>query len=143
MIRKRRYITGYKKGDVYNQSIIGFSYSTKNNTPEISLIKGQGREADGLVLAPEEALNYTPTPGFELPVDEIDQTFSGQEAARLSWFEKKCMEANCTWFVDYVKRMAAGENISLEEIQTAYRTHHNGLEMKSNSWVNFDLSDLP
>jgi hypothetical protein len=140
---KERHIVGYKKGDTYNQSIIGFSYSGKNDTPEISLIKGQGRVAEGYVLSPKKALNHTPIPGIEASVDKIDLTFSEKDAAHLSWFEKKCVEANCTWFVDYVKRMAAGEDIPLEEIQSAYRTHNNGHEMKSTSWVYFDLSDLP
>jgi hypothetical protein len=143
MIRKKKYLIGFKKGDFRTQSIIEFSYSTENKKPEIILIKGYGREADGMRLFPEKAFDYIPMSGNETPVDEIDQTFTQKEAAELSWFEKKCVEANCTWFVDYVKRMATGEDIPLEEIQTAYRTHHNGLEMKSTSWQNFDLSDLP
>lgn len=49
------------------------------------------------------------------------------------WFEHRCKEANCEWFVPMVKRMAAGEDVPLAEIQAAY-LQHNGKPMPCGEW---------
>jgi hypothetical protein len=42
------------------------------------------------------------------------------------WFERKCAEAHCSWFVPMVRQMAAGEEVSLEEIRAAFQTPQPG-----------------
>lgn len=61
-------------------------------------------------------------------------TMTNPRLQRPGWFERKCAEAGCSWFVPFVRRMAAGEEIPLEEIQAAYREHNEGKEMPSGTW---------
>lgn len=51
-----------------------------------------------------------------------------------AWFESRCAEAHCSWFVSMVQRMAKGEEVSLEEIRTAFRDNNGGLEMPCGDW---------
>jgi len=60
--------------------------------------------------------------------------YDGGIVEEKDWFENRCKEANCEWFVPMVKRMAAGENVPLEEIQAAY-LKHNGQPMPCGEWA--------
>jgi hypothetical protein len=55
------------------------------------------------------------------------------ELAPPGWFERKCREADCEWFIQMAKRMAEGEHVPLEEIQAAYLAH-NGKSMPCGKW---------
>lgn len=36
-------------------------------------------------------------------------------------FEEQCKELGCSWFVDLVRRMARGEEVSIEDLEVTYR----------------------
>ena len=50
------------------------------------------------------------------------------------WFLRRCAEAKCEWFVPFVERMAAGDEVPIEEIKAAYRIHNEGQDMPCGSW---------
>lgn len=50
-------------------------------------------------------------------------------------FRRKLLERNrAEWFVPMVERMAAGEDVTLDEIEAAYREHNGGKEMPKGTW---------
>ena len=73
----------------------------------------------GPTSTPEEILEHRP---HILSKTSTGKTHYEQEPP--GWFERKCAEANCSWFVPLVKRMAAGEKVPLSEIQAEYRNHN-------------------
>jgi hypothetical protein len=50
------------------------------------------------------------------------------------WFDHFCKQLQCPWFPDLVRRMANGEAVILEELQSNYRTQ-NGREMPTGTWA--------
>lgn len=50
------------------------------------------------------------------------------------WFERRCALLKCSWFHTLVQRMAAGELVTFEEVQQAYRTHNDGRSIPIGTW---------
>jgi len=51
-----------------------------------------------------------------------------------SWFERQCDSLDCSWFLAYVHRLAAGETVAARELQAAYRLHTQGEEIPTGNW---------
>lgn len=98
----------------------------------VSVIIGTGIHAEGPCLPAKEILRFQPTHAVwkELGGERKFEEFIKEAPA---WFERKCRESNCEWFVPIVRRMAAGEPVPLEELQSAYLAH-NGKVMSSAKW---------
>ncbi len=105
-----------------------------NDLPEAVCFQfGLGPGAQGSVLTPKQMLDYCYGHTVWKQVDG-QRRFAGYVKEPPGWFERKCREANCEWFVPPVKRMAAaGEHVALEEIQAAYLAH-NGKPMPCGKW---------
>jgi hypothetical protein len=89
----------------------------------IIILIGEGPVAQSLVTTPIKVLEF-------IYGQTISKAVNGKVVITTvdeppGWFERKCHEANCDWFVPMVKRMAAGEDIPLEEIKTAYQLNNN------------------
>ena len=86
------------------------AYSFADRVPSISLAWGNSpKELDYVEFPPELFL---------------------QGVARRRFLERN----GASWFVPMVERMAAGEKVSLEEIEAAYREHNDGKEMPKGTW---------
>ena len=92
-----------------------------------------GRGGDCTTKPPGRILEHRPHIFHDAMVDGELKTMSIEQEPP-GWFERKCAEAGCSWFVPFVRRMAAGEDVPLEEIQAAYREHNEGREMPSGTW---------
>jgi hypothetical protein len=90
------------------------------------------RDSDTYVLSPAEMLEHRPYVLVGHVMDGIWRT-NRAEREPPGWFERKCREANCEWFVPFVKRMADGEAVPLKEIEAAYLAH-NGKPMPCGKW---------
>jgi hypothetical protein len=99
----------------------------------ISVYIGSGRFDWAKMASPQEILKFRPYHFFDKIVDG-QSVADRMEQEPPGWFERKCREANCEWFVPMVKRMAAGEDVPLEEIQAAY-LKHNGQPMPCGEWA--------
>lgn len=53
----------------------------------------------------------------------------GYEYEPPGWFRRQCEAADCLWFYGLVERMAAGEEIPIEEIKAAYRENNGGKDL--------------
>src|SRR5436190_4919642 len=51
------------------------------------------------------------------------------ESWRTGWIERTCAAANCAWLWPIMLRLAAKEDVPLEEIQGAYAAHNGGENM--------------
>jgi len=98
----------------------------RDDQPRITLFYGTNRcRPQGPCLRPAEMLEWTPHIFHEKPIDG-----KRWEPGSPDWFRHKCAEAGCSWFVSFVERMAAGEDIPIEEIKAAYREHNGGKELE-------------
>ncbi len=50
------------------------------------------------------------------------------------WFERRCALLRCSWFYDLARRMAAGEDVAIEEVKQAYRAHNDGRILPTGMW---------
>jgi len=93
---------------------------------------GEGPHCEEKTLSPREMLqfNYKTVLWREV---EGERRFGGI-AEDPKWFEKKCKEAGCEWFVPMARRMAVGEHVALEEIQVSYLAR-NGKPMPCGTWI--------
>ena len=97
--------------------------------PSVLVETWQDGESTGPTLPPQQMLAYRPYVSRRGISDRSPGTTFEQEPA--GWFERRCAEANCLWFLPLVERMARGERVPLLEIQAAYRMHNHGKEMPS------------
>lgn len=97
--------------------------ASEPDDPHVLVEMWQDGTSTGPTLTPKAMLDYRPY----VPHKVGDKTTFEQDSP--GWFERKCVEANCSWFVPLAKRMAAGEKVPIEEIQTAYKSHNDGQEM--------------
>src|SRR3954454_1868957 len=94
-----------------------------NHEPRIFVQLNLGPPSEDWDFAVNEALQYTLRTTQHAQVDGVVR-FVGIVSEPPGWFERKCAEANCQWFVPIVKRMAAGENVQLQEIEASYLTYN-------------------
>lgn len=112
---------------------VGYRVDGKGD-PEVAVCMHAGRHADGPVLPPEQMLEFAPRIYCVREVDGKKELWPTNEHEPSGWFGSKCAEANCSWFVPLVERMATGEEVALEEIEAAYREHSGGKEMPRGIW---------
>lgn len=91
--------------------------------PRITVIWGEGRHAEETSLSARDILVFEYGRASWKNVGG-DSKFLKYVKDPPGWFERRCREAQCEWFVPMVKRMAAGEQVSIEEIQTEYFAHN-------------------
>jgi len=94
--------------EIKNDQYYGVDYieSWQGEGPKIGVWQGYargGREVSGATLDPKAIL----------------------VSPHKSFFEK----TNCEWFVPFVKRLAQGKEVDIEEIKTAYRANNAGAEL--------------
>ena len=126
-----RYLVGSKEGTIYSKLQVSHApLGVYNDEPTVIVQIGEGPVAEGCVLPPKKILDFSPHIFRDKAIDgKLKMVGMEQEAP--GWFARKCEEAGCSWFVPFVERMASGETVSLEEIQTAYRANNGGKEMIS------------
>jgi hypothetical protein len=101
-------------------------------TPLILVEWGYRGNTQGPTKAPKEMLDFRKGHMVTRIVDGKEKATWEEEPP--GWFERKCAEAHCSWFVPMVRQMAAGEEVSLEEIRAAFRKHNGGIEMPCGDW---------
>lgn len=118
--------------------IVTFSPKKENELKSdlIGISHGVSPHSDGSANTAEFWLSYRPSEWRLVGREYIESIES------LGWFEKMCIKAKCDWFVPMVKRMAAGENVPLEEIHFAYRDHNDGKEMPCGAWGTLFKADM-
>lgn len=79
----------------------------------------------GPCLEPDKMLEWAPSTFYEKSVN-------GKlwEPGPPGWFRRQCEAAGCLWFFGLVERMAAGEEVSIEEIKATYRENNGGKELE-------------
>jgi len=100
----------------------------------VAVIVGQGVHSEGPCVPAERILKFEKTREVwnrqgEKPV------FEGFVKEPPGWFERKCQEAHCEWFIPFVEKIASGECVTIEEIPKAF-FYHNKSMMPSSSWGN-------
>lgn len=92
----------------------------------ISVNHGMNRNyPQGPCLEPKEMLEWASSIYY-------DKSVNGKlwEPGPPGWFLRQCEAAGCLWFYGLVERMAAGEEIPIEEIKAAYRENNGGKELE-------------
>jgi hypothetical protein len=120
--------------DAYGEPVwVGYQPAEPGGSvPEIVSVKlHRGRDAEGPSAPPEDILQFRNT--TSIWIEEGGKRKFGGLKEDPNWFENRCREAGCEWFVPMVKRMAAGEHVTLDEIETAYALH-NGKPMPCGEW---------
>jgi len=102
-----------------------------SNVPLIGLYEGPNGHYEGGSVEASVWLQRRPST-FDLVDSQIVEN-----RPEPGWFERLCREVGCAWFVPIAQRLAAGENVPLEEIQCTYSLHHHGAHMPQG-----DLTDL-
>lgn len=104
---------------------VGYLPPGPDTSPDglISVSIGEGPGSQGGAIPPKKMLEFR---YGRLVWKEVDGKlrFQGEVKEAPGWFERFCRQANCEWFVPVVKRMAAGENVPLQEIQSTYLAHN-------------------
>lgn len=135
----KKHLVGHGDGDIYTEVHIWLSYFGANNTnPKISAMTGNGPVSKGPTLSPGKIREFRPHVFHDEIIDGQSKT-TKIEQEPLGWFTRKCEEAGCAWFLPYVDRMAAGEDVPLEEIQFSYREHNEGREMPQGEWRGYEI----
>ena len=101
---------------------LSFAAPERQDLPHVFVETWQDGSAEGPTLPPNEMLNYHPYVRQRSNESSSSKVTYDQESP--GWFERKCRQANCEWFVPFVKRMAIGEEMPLKEIQAAYLAHN-------------------
>jgi hypothetical protein len=129
------YLIGYGRTSDNTPMWIGYRTLPRggNSDDEVAVGIGEGPGSEGFVLPPKRVLEFEYGRTMWDLVNGKPQ-YRGYVKEPPGWFERKCREANCEWFVPMVKRMAAGERVPLEEIQAAYQVY-NGKPMPCGSWT--------
>lgn len=99
------------------KKVIAVGHGTNRNNPQ------------GPCLEPKKMLEFLMGKSIWKEVDG-KMKFFGCEYEPPGWFYRQCEAAGCLWFYSMVERMAAGEEISIEEIQAAYRENNEGRELE-------------
>jgi hypothetical protein len=92
----------------------------------ISVNHGSNRSyPQGPCLEPEKMLEWAPSIFHDKPVN-------GKlwEPGPPGWFRRQCEAAGCLWFYGMVERMAAGQEVPIEEIKVAHRENNGGKELE-------------
>jgi hypothetical protein len=110
---------------------LSFAAPDRQDTPHILVETWQDGSSEGPTLPPNEMLNYRPY--VRQRSNEYASSKVTYEQESPGWFERKCVEANCSWFFPLTKRLATGEKVPLREIEAAYKTHNDGKEMPRGS----------
>ena len=123
------------KGRTKNNVPVGIGYRPAgtgwSSETEIIAQFDDGPGSSGSTISPSRMLQFK---HHEVKwIEENGQRKFGGLDIEENWFEHRCKEANCEWFVPMVKRMATGEDVPLEEIQAAYLAH-NGQPMPCGEW---------
>lgn len=103
------------------------------DTPLILVEWGYRGNTEGPTLPPKEMLEFRKGHLINRVVEGIVKATWEEEPP--GWFERKCAEAHCSWFVPMVRRMAAGQEVPLEEIRAAFRENNGGREMPCGEWA--------
>lgn len=93
----------------------------------IDISFGVGPALEGGAKSPESWLSFSRT-------SFVVENGTTQVKKEPRWFEIQCQRLSCTWFLPYVRRMAKGEEVELEEIKAAYREHNGGKEIPCGKW---------
>ena len=97
-----------------------------DETTLVSVGHGMNRNyPQGPCLEPSRILEWAPSMFFNKSVDG-----KRWESGPPGWFRRQCEAAGCLWFYGLVERMAAGEEIPIEEIQAAYRENNGGKKLE-------------
>jgi hypothetical protein len=128
------YLIGIAPRPYGNYLCIGYCpWNSNERTPLIAIRIGKGRNSESWCLSPSRILERRPHIFHYEVVEGVAKMVKIAEEPP-GWFARRCAETKCEWFVPFVERMAAGEEVPLEEIQAAYRIHNEGQEMPSGSW---------
>lgn len=129
-----KFLIGYKRSGSLDLIVVSYyPFVDFGELPYISVQIGVGRHSTGPMAPAKEMLEFRfGETKYKLIEGELERT--GWEWDPPGWFARKCDEANCAWFVPFVERMAAGEDVSFEEIQNAYRVNNEGKEMLQSTW---------
>lgn len=98
----------------------------RSPSPMVSVFFGSiAGTRQGPCLEPDRMLEWAPSIFY-------DKSVNGKlwEPGPPGWFRRQCEAAGCLWFYGLVERMAAGEEVSIEEIKEAYRENNGGKELE-------------
>lgn len=130
--RVNPYIIGFFKKEGWLPTWIIY-YPLQNEISKeilICVFHGTNRSrSQGPCLAPSRMLEWTPrTYRSEDKNGVTQEVHVGYELP--GWFERQCIAAGCSWFHSLVKRMAAGQEITIADIKNAYRENNGGRELE-------------
>ena len=112
-------------GEWYGISIVACSTSDTNR---IAIADGWSPHDHGSTLAAAEILQRQ---WHRQSVKDGRVVFEPEPPG---WFERRCAFLQCSWFHNLARRMAAGEHVTVEEIQQAYRVHNDGRSIPTGTW---------
>ena len=131
-MERTEYVIGHAKDEFGEPIWIGYRPTGPawKPGPAVCVQIGIGPTGESFVRTPQEMLNFKPHT-HDSSDGRMESAPSGQDSP--IWFQCKCKQAGCEWFASLVIRMAAGENVPLEEIEALY-VAQNGQAIPQGRW---------